>query len=116
LAGIPTVNSFDVEIAYKDVTYSFIVERIASDISRMSVADAQVACAADGALLATFGGETHGIFGMDEPLGLRLVVDGNTILMYELLFYCCEAATHSPDHNFTSPGQRSLTRRNCARM
>jgi acetyl-CoA carboxylase / biotin carboxylase 1 len=58
LAGIPTVNSFDVEIAYKDVTYSFIVERIASDISRMSVggnvADAQVACAADGALFATF--------------------------------------------------------------
>jgi acetyl-CoA carboxylase/biotin carboxylase 1 len=26
-------------------------------------------------------GETHRIFGMDEPLGLRLVLDGVTVLM-----------------------------------
>jgi acetyl-CoA carboxylase/biotin carboxylase 1 len=46
-----------------------------------SVIDAQVTVTAEGALLATFGGETHRIFGQDEPLGLRLVLDGVTILM-----------------------------------
>jgi acetyl-CoA carboxylase / biotin carboxylase 1 len=85
VTGIPAINSFDVEVAYKDIKYPVHVERIASDVYRMkfgsSTIDAQVSLAADGTLLANFGGETHRIFGMDEPLGLRLVVDGNTILM-----------------------------------
>lgn len=86
VAGIPAINSFDLEVAYQDVKYPFHVQRIAADVYRFklgsNVIDARVSLAADGALLATFGGETHRIFGMDEPLGLRLVVDGNTILMY----------------------------------
>jgi hypothetical protein len=57
------------------------VERIAADIYRLSVGnnvvDAQVSRAAAGALLAMFGSEAHRI-----SLGLHLVVDGNTILMY----------------------------------
>ena len=52
----------------------------------VKIIDAKVSLAADGALLATFGGETHRIFGMEEPLGLRLVVDGNTLLLYVQLF------------------------------
>jgi acetyl-CoA carboxylase/biotin carboxylase 1 len=86
VAGIPAINTFDVEVAYQDMKYPFHVQRIAADVYRFrlgsNVIDARVSLAADGALLATFGGETHRIFGMDEPLGLRLVVDGNTILMY----------------------------------
>ena len=86
VSDIPGINSFDVEVAYQDVKYPFHVDRVASDIYRLTIGnnviDAQVSRAADGALLATFGGETHRIFGMDEPLGLRLVLDGNTILMY----------------------------------
>jgi acetyl-CoA carboxylase/biotin carboxylase 1 len=84
-SGIPTINSFNVEIAYKDVKYPFHVERLANDIYRLSCAgsiiDARVTNTAEGAILATFGGEIHRIFGMDEPLGLRLVLDGVTILM-----------------------------------
>ena len=84
-SGIPGINSFNTEVAYKDTRYPFHVERLADDIFRMtvggSVIDARVTETAEGALLATFGGETHRIFGMDEPLGLRLVVDGVTILM-----------------------------------
>jgi acetyl-CoA carboxylase/biotin carboxylase 1 len=84
-AGIPTINSFNIEIAYKDVKYPFHVERLANDIYRLSCAgtiiDARVTNTAEGAILATFGGEIHRIFGMDEPLGLRLVLDGVTILM-----------------------------------
>jgi len=82
---IPGINSFNVEIAYKDTKYPFHVERLADDIYRLTVAgsviDARVILTAEGALLATFGGETHRIFGMEEPLGLRLVLDGVTILM-----------------------------------
>jgi acetyl-CoA carboxylase/biotin carboxylase 1 len=85
VSGLPGINSFSIEVAYKDTKYPFRVERIASDVYRMtcgeSTIEAQVTLTAEGALLATFGGETHRIFGMDEPLGLRLVLDGNTILM-----------------------------------
>ena len=85
-SAIPGINSFNTEVAYKDTKYPFHVERLADDIYRLTVADsvidARVTETAEGALLATFGGETHRIFGMEEPLGLRLVLDGVTILMY----------------------------------
>jgi acetyl-CoA carboxylase / biotin carboxylase 1 len=85
IGGIPAINSFDLEIAYEDVKYAFQVERLGSDLFRLSindnVIDARVTQTAEGALLANFGGETHRIFGMDEPLGLRLVFDGVTVLM-----------------------------------
>mmetsp|Transcript_69508 Transcript_69508/g.77743 ORF Transcript_69508/g.77743 Transcript_69508/m.77743 type:complete len:2082 (-) Transcript_69508:1966-8211(-) len=84
-SAIPDMNSFSTEIAYKDVRYPFEAERLANDIYRLTVAgstiEARVTETANGALLATFGGETHNIFGMEEPLGLRLVLDGVTILM-----------------------------------
>ena len=85
IGGIPGINSFDLEIAYEDTKYAFHVERTGSDIYRLTindnVIDARVTQTAEGALLANFGGETHRIFGMDEPLGLRLVLDGVTVLM-----------------------------------
>jgi acetyl-CoA carboxylase / biotin carboxylase 1 len=85
VAGIPAINNFEVEVAYQDTKYPFVVQRIAEDIYRLTLGsntiDVEVTLAADGALLATFAGEAHRIFGQDEPLGLRLVVDGNTILM-----------------------------------
>jgi acetyl-CoA carboxylase/biotin carboxylase 1 len=84
-AGIAGINKFDLEIAYKDIKYPFNIERISGDVYRLSLMgqdfDAQVTVTAEGALLATFGGVTHRIFGMDEPLGLRLTVDGVTTLM-----------------------------------
>ena len=84
-AGIPGINSFSTEVAYKDTKYIFQVERLANDIFRLevgdSVIDVRLTETAEGALLATFGGENHRIFGMDEALGLRLVLDGVTILM-----------------------------------
>jgi acetyl-CoA carboxylase / biotin carboxylase 1 len=84
-SGIPGINSFNLEVAYKDTKYPFHVERLANDIYRLTcgsnIIDARITQTAEGAILATFGGETHRIFGMDEPLGLRLVLDGVTILM-----------------------------------
>jgi len=84
-SGIPAINSFDLEIAFEDTKYSFHVDRTATDIYRLTingkVIDVRMTQTAEGALLATFGGVTHRILGMEEPLGLRLVLDGVTILM-----------------------------------
>ena len=83
--GIASLNTFPVEIAYKDTKYPFQVQRIAEDIFRFTLGhntiEAKITETAEGALLAAFGGETHRILGQEEPLGLRLVLDGNTILM-----------------------------------
>jgi len=82
---IPGINSFSIEVAYLDTKYSFEVERITPDTYRFTlgsnVLDIEVTQTAEGALLANFGGVGHRIIGMDEPLGLRLSLDGNTILM-----------------------------------
>jgi len=85
VTAISGINKFPLEIAYLDTKYNFEVEVVASDIYRLKIngsyIEARVTETAEGALLATFGGETHRIFGMEEPLGLRLVLDGATILM-----------------------------------
>lgn len=85
VGGIPFINTFDLEVAYKDTKYQFHVLRTAPDVLVLTCAgntiEVQVTENAEGSLIARFGGETHRIFGMTEPLGLRLVVDGNTVLM-----------------------------------
>ena len=85
VGDIPGINSFNIEVAYLDTKYPFQVERISPEIFRLTLAgnviDVEVTTTPEGALLATFGGEKHRIFGMDEPLGLRLSLDGNTVLM-----------------------------------
>jgi len=85
VGSIAGINSFTEEIAYLDTKYAFEVELLAPDIYRLTIngksIEARVTETAEGALLATFGGETHRIFGMEEALGLRLVLDGSTILM-----------------------------------
>ena len=85
VGDIPGINSFNIEVAYLDTKYPFQVERSSPEIFRLTLAgnviDVEVTTTPEGALLATFGGEKHRIFGMDEPLGLRLSLDGNTVLM-----------------------------------
>jgi acetyl-CoA carboxylase/biotin carboxylase 1 len=84
-SGISSINSFNLEIAYQDTKYPFHVEVISPDVYRLTLNgksfDAQITKTAGDQLIATFGGETHRLFGLDEPLGLRLSVDGVTILM-----------------------------------
>ncbi len=83
--SIPSINSFPLEIAYQDTKYNFEVTRLSNEIFSFSingnVIDVRVIKTAEGALLANIGGETHRILGQEEPLGLRLVLDGATILM-----------------------------------
>jgi len=86
--AIPGINSFETEVAYMDTRYNFKVERTATDIYQLTLGtntiNTRVTKTAEGSLLAAFGGEVHRISGMEEPLGLRLSLDGNTIMMPSL--------------------------------
>ncbi|KAL7562934.1 hypothetical protein ACA910_019482 [Epithemia clementina (nom. ined.)] len=88
VGAIPAINSFDLEVAYDDVKYPFHVERKAPDTFILTCGEStikvQVTENAEGSLIAKFGGAAHRIVGMHEPLVLRLVVDGNTVLMPEI--------------------------------
>lgn len=89
VGGLASMNSFDIEIAYKDIKYGFHVELVGPDVYRLTLGgrsmEIQVTETAEGGLLATIGGEMHRIVGMEEPLGLRLVLDGATILMPNII-------------------------------
>jgi len=86
VGGITGIKAFDIEIAYKDTKYSFHVDRLAADtylftLGSNSIEVVITETAEEGKLLVSFGGEMHSVFGVDEPLGVRLIVDGNTIMM-----------------------------------
>ena len=46
---------------------------------------------ADGSLYVAYGDESHQLFGKEEPLGLRLVLDGVTVIMPTLYDPCAAA-------------------------
>jgi acetyl-CoA carboxylase/biotin carboxylase 1 len=85
LAALDTICAFNLEITYSDVKYSFRCTRTAPDALRLSMAggsvDVRLREQSDGTLLAIYGGETHQLLGFEEPLGLRLVLDGTTVLL-----------------------------------
>ncbi|GMH72279.1 hypothetical protein TrLO_g4355 [Triparma laevis f. longispina] len=85
LSDVNNMNSFPVEIAYLDTKYNFDVTRLSPDVLNLAINGQNVQVKIrenpDGSLVANFGGEPHRIVGMDEPLGLRLSLDGVTILM-----------------------------------
>eukprot|EP00612_Vaucheria_litorea_P002853 CAMPEP_0171460884 /NCGR_PEP_ID=MMETSP0945-20130129/5573_1 /TAXON_ID=109269 /ORGANISM="Vaucheria litorea, Strain CCMP2940" /LENGTH=2045 /DNA_ID=CAMNT_0011987159 /DNA_START=270 /DNA_END=6407 /DNA_ORIENTATION=+ len=85
LISLKSINNFPIEISFEGIKYSFQVNRIAPDTFRLSIndksIDVHVRTQPEGTILATFGGQTHLILGMEEPLGLRMVLDGKTVLL-----------------------------------
>ena len=84
--GVDKMIRFPVEITYNDVKYTFQVTRPGPDIFVVSTPEGQSIEAkirerADGALVTMFGGEQHEIEGLEEPLGLRMILDGQTWLL-----------------------------------
>lgn len=89
VGGIPSIAKFDIEIPYEDTKYPFQVELLGPELYRFSIngqaIDIEITETAEGALLTSFGGEMHRIVGRVEPLGLRLVLDGVTTLMPDII-------------------------------
>jgi len=85
LQGLESFNTQPIELTYQDVKYSFSVARSSPDTLVLSLGgskvEAKVREQSDGTLLAFIEGEAHQIDALEEPLGLRLVLDGNTWLL-----------------------------------
>ena len=85
LSSISSMNDFPVEIAYLDVKYQFRCTRLSPEVLQLAIngqtIEVKIRQSPEGALVATFGGAPHRIVAMEEPLGLRLSVDGVTTLM-----------------------------------
>jgi acetyl-CoA carboxylase/biotin carboxylase 1 len=85
LSELNSVNSFPIEITYEDVKYSFVVDRVSSDTLQLSIngdpINVRIREQPDGSLLMKYAGMTHKVTAQEEPLGLRLTLDGQTIIV-----------------------------------
>ena len=84
--GIARLTEFPMEITYQDVKYTFTIQRRGPDSLVLSLRgkdliQARIRERSDGVLLGIWGGQTHEIDGLEEPLGLRMVLDGQTWLL-----------------------------------
>ena len=88
--GLQALLRFPVELTFRDVAYTIDVTRKANDCYALSVRGSDsppVVCRAreqsDGTLIVTpFGArKAYSVAGLEEPLGLRLVLDGQTFLL-----------------------------------
>jgi len=82
LAGI---NSFANEIIYQGVKYPFTILRSSPNRYTLTCngqsTEIKYREQPDGSILATFGGAVRKVYGQEEPLGLRMIVDGSTIML-----------------------------------
>uniref|UniRef100_A0A7S3K3Q2 Acetyl-CoA carboxylase n=1 Tax=Aureoumbra lagunensis TaxID=44058 RepID=A0A7S3K3Q2_9STRA len=83
-------DEFEIDIVIHDIRYNFAVSRTARDSFSMRltssddelvIIEAKAREQPDGTLLATIGGVSRKVTGLEEPLGLRLVIDGATIFI-----------------------------------
>ncbi|CAN0007431.1 unnamed protein product, partial [Hapterophycus canaliculatus] len=85
LIGLQGMNKFPVEISYEGVKYSFTVLRQAPDAFTLSINGqdfpVKVREQKDGRLIANFQGTSRLIFGQEEAMGLRLQLDGKTVVL-----------------------------------
>jgi len=79
------MQSIPVEISYLDTKYQFKAQLKAPDAMALKINDQTIDVKfreqADGSLYVAYGDESHQIFGKEEPLGLRMVLDGVTVVM-----------------------------------
>jgi acetyl-CoA carboxylase/biotin carboxylase 1 len=82
MAGVRSMNNFPVELSFKGEKYAFMVSRTSEDTLCLNINGediyAKVRQQPDGSLLTSYGGALRFVSGMEEPLGLRVVVNGFT--------------------------------------
>mmetsp|Transcript_23591 Transcript_23591/g.76855 ORF Transcript_23591/g.76855 Transcript_23591/m.76855 type:complete len:2137 (+) Transcript_23591:142-6552(+) len=86
VSDISSINSFSTEITYQGVKYPFKVNRASPDRFSLTLPSGDTTNIkfreqADGSLLCSFGGVVRKVYGQEEPLGLRMVIDGSTIMI-----------------------------------
>jgi len=79
------LQSVPVEITYKDTKYAFTATPKGPDTMVLrfgsQVIEVRYREQADGSLYVAYGDESHQLYAKEEPLGLRMVLDGVTVLL-----------------------------------
>jgi len=79
------LQSIPIEITYQDTKYTFSATPRATDAMTLSIGeqtiDVRFREQADGSLYVAYGDESHQLYAKEEPLGLRMVLDGVTVLL-----------------------------------
>jgi acetyl-CoA carboxylase/biotin carboxylase 1 len=85
VSEIGAMSSFDQDIVFQGQRYKFQVTRSSPDRYTLTLngkaTEIKFREQPDGSILANFGGMVRKVFGQEEPLGLRMIVDGSTIMI-----------------------------------
>jgi acetyl-CoA carboxylase/biotin carboxylase 1 len=85
VSDLKNINMFPMEITFNGNKYQFQVSRVSQDRFKLIIngenVDVKLREQSDGSLLCTFGGAVRKVYGQEEPLGLRMVIDGSTIML-----------------------------------
>lgn len=77
--------TFPVEITYEDVKYSFTATTLGPNYFSLSIngqdIEVRIREQPDKSLLCTIAGENYQLFGQEEALGLRMKIDGATVMI-----------------------------------
>lgn len=80
-----TMLTFPVEITYDDVKYSFTATTMGPNYFSLSIngqdIEVRIREQPDKSLLCTIAGENYQLFGQEEALGLRMKIDGATVMI-----------------------------------
>ena len=84
--ALDALDNFDLDIVVSDVKYTVNVQRTGDasfDLSTNGGASlaTSVREQPDGTLLASYGGVSHQLTGQEDPLGLRIIVDGASVFV-----------------------------------
>ena len=87
LMSIPGFLNFPIEVTYEDIKYSFDVSTQGPNAYRLTVKpsgqvmEVNIREQPDESLLCSINGETYKLFGQEEALGLRMRINGVTVMI-----------------------------------
>uniref|UniRef100_A0A7R9U720 Acetyl-CoA carboxylase n=1 Tax=Pinguiococcus pyrenoidosus TaxID=172671 RepID=A0A7R9U720_9STRA len=85
LQPLISMTSFPMELTYKDTKYIFTVTRTSASSIRLTIngrnVDATFREQSDKSLIVNWGGKQRRLVAREEPLGLRMSLDGTTVLL-----------------------------------
>ena len=85
IQGVDSMLSFPIEITYDNVKYIFKATSLGPGVYSLSIneqkVEARIREQPDKSLLCTIGGDNYQLFGQDEALGLRMKINGVTVMI-----------------------------------
>jgi len=85
LTSIPNMLSFPIELTYEDVKYSFSCSTLGPNYYSLTIngqsVDVRIREQPDKSLLCVIAGENYQLFGQEEALGLRMKINGATVMI-----------------------------------